>query len=48
MVVVLADQLRFFVRVTVSFAIGRAVGLAVGEAVLIGTNIAIGFSWLSL
>ena len=48
MVVILADQPRFFVGAVVGLAIGGVVGLAIGEVVLTGTDIAVGFSGLSL
>ena len=48
MVVVLVGRPRFFVEAAVGLAIGGAVGLAIGEAVLMGTDIAVGFSGLSL
>ena len=47
-VVDLADWPHFFDEAAVGFAIGRAIGLAISGAVLTGTNIAIGFSRLSL
>ena len=48
MVVVLADQPRFFVGAAVGLAISRTVGLAIGGTVLTGTDIAVGFSGLFL
>ena len=45
---VLVGRPRFFVGAAVSLAIGGAVGLAIGGAVLTGTDVAIGFSRLSL
>ena len=47
-VVDLADRSHFFVRAAVGLIISGAVGLAIGGAILIGTNIAIGSSGLSL
>ena len=44
----LAGQPRFFVGVAVGLGIGGAVGLAVDRAVSTGTNVAVGFSGLSL
>ena len=44
----LAGWPRFFVGAAVGLGIGRAVGLAIGKAVLIGTDVAVGFSELSL
>ena len=44
----LADQPHFFVGAVMGLGISGAVSLAIGGAVLIGTDIAIGFSRLSL
>ena len=44
----LAGQPRFFVGAAVGLVIGGAVGLAIGGAVLTGTDVAVGFSGLSL
>ena len=48
MVVVLASQPRFFIGAAVGLAIGGAMGLAIGRAVLTETDVAVGFSELSL
>ena len=48
MVVVLASRLRFFVGAAVGLTIGGVVGLANGGAILTKTDIAVGFSGLSL
>ena len=47
-VVDLAGRPRFFVGATVGLVIGGAVGLAIGGAVSTGTDVAVGFSGLSL
>ena len=47
-VVNLAGQPRFFVGVTIGLGIGGAVGLVIGGAVSTGTDVAVGFSGLSL
>ena len=47
-VVDLASLLRFFIGAAMGLVIGRAVGLAIGGVVLMRTDIAIGFSGLSL
>ena len=47
-VVDLASQSRFFVRVAISLRIGRAVSLAIDRAILTRMNIIIGFSELFL
>ena len=44
----LAGQPHFFIEVAVGFAISGTVGLVIGEAILTGTDIAIGFFGLSL
>ena len=44
----LAGQPRFFVGAAVGLGISRAMGLAINGAVLTGTDIAVGFSRLSL
>ena len=48
MVVDLAGRPRFFIRAVIGLGISRVVGLAIGGAVLIGTDVAIGFSELFL
>ena len=48
MVVDLASQPRFFVGATIGLDIGGVVSLAIDRTVLTGTDIAIGFSELSL
>ena len=48
MVINLAGQPCFFVRAVVFFAIGGAMGLVIDGAVLMKTNVAIGFSGLFL
>ena len=45
---ILASQPRFFVRTAVGLAINGMMGLAIGEAILTGTNVAIGFFGLFL
>ena len=47
-VVDLADRPRFFVEAAVGLAISEVVGLAIDKAILIGTDVAIGFFGLSL
>ena len=47
-VVVLAGWPRFFIGAAMGLTIGGAMGLAIGGAVLMGTNVAVGFSRLSL
>ena len=44
----LIDQPYFFIGAIVGFAIGRTMGLAIGGTVLTETDVAIGFSELSL
>ena len=44
----LASQPQLFVRAIMGLGIDEMVGLAIGGAILTGTNIAIGFSELSL
>ena len=46
--VVLASRPHFFVGAAVGLVIGRTMDLAIGGAVLTGTDIAVGFSGLSL
>ena len=48
MVIDLASRPRFFVGDIMSLGINRAVDLAISKAILIRTNVAIGFSGLSL
>ena len=47
-VVVLACRPRFFVGAAMGLAISEAMGLAIGGAVSMGTDVAVGFSGLSL
>ena len=44
----LAGQSRFFVGVAMGLAIGETMNLAISKAVLLGKNVAISFSGLSL
>ena len=44
----LTSQSHFFIRAAVGLVIGGAVGLAIGGAVSTGTDVAVGFSGLSL
>ena len=44
----LADWPHFFVKAIVGLGIDKVVGLAISEAILIGINIVIDFSRLSL
>ena len=48
MVVDLADRPRFYIEGALSLGINRAIGLVIGGAVSTRTDIAIGFSGLSL
>ena len=48
MMIDLTSQSRFFVGAVVGLAIDRTVGLAIGRAVLIKTNVTIGFFGLFL
>ena len=47
-VIDLAGWLCFFVGAAIDLGIGRAMSLAIGETVSTGTDVAIGFSELSL
>ena len=47
-VVNLIGQLRFFIRAAVGLNISRVIGLAIGGVVLMGTDVAVDFSGLSL
>ena len=48
MVVVLASQPHFFVGAAMGLTIGEVMGLAIDKTVLTGTDVAVGFSRLSL
>ena len=48
MVVDLVGQPRFFIGAAVGLGIGRAMGLAISKAISTETDVAVGFSGLSL
>ena len=47
-VVDLASQSHFFIEAAMGLGIGRVIGLVISRAILIGTDIIVGFSRLSM
>ena len=48
MVVDLVSQLHFFIRAAMGLGIGKTVGLSIGRAILMETDVAVGFFRLFL